>query len=84
MQVNGGDTLPGYLGFLRTRPGEAGALLQDLLISVTNFFRDRDAFAALEKHIPRLFENKQHTDSARIWSPACATGRPRCMQTCIG
>ena len=43
MQVNGVDDLPAYLDFLRTHPGEAGALLQDLLISVTNFFRDRDA-----------------------------------------
>ena len=40
MQVNGVGNLSGYLDCLRTRPGEAGALLQDLLISVTNFFRD--------------------------------------------
>ena len=47
--------LPGYLIFLRTHPGEAGALLQDLLISVTNFFRDREALAAVEREIPALF-----------------------------
>src|SRR6185295_9712106 len=46
MQVNGVDDLPSYLVWLRTHPGEAAALLQDLLISVTNFFRDREAFAA--------------------------------------
>ena len=38
LQVNGVDDLPTYLEFLRTNPGEAGALLQDMLISVTNFF----------------------------------------------
>src|SRR5205085_1776878 len=37
MQVNGIEDLPAYLVYLRTHPGEAGALLQDLLISVTNF-----------------------------------------------
>src|SRR5205814_1702891 len=47
MQVNGVNELAAYHGFLRTHPGETGALLQDLLISVTNFFRDREAFEAL-------------------------------------
>src|SRR5262249_3563532 len=55
LQVNGINDLTGYLAFLRTHPGESGALLGDLLISVTNFFRDRDCFAALEAHIPQLF-----------------------------
>lgn len=74
MQVNGVDDLPGYFAFLRTHPGESGALLQDLLISVTNFFRDRDAFHALERHIPKLFESKAPTETVRAWVPACATG----------
>ena len=59
---------------LRTHPGEAGALLQDLLISVTNFFRDREVFEALEEHIPALFANKTPADAVRVWVPACATG----------
>ena len=67
MQVNGVDDLPAYLDFLRTHPGEAGALLQDLLISVTNFFRDRDAFDALEAQIPALFAGKgRGDDGARL------------------
>ncbi len=74
MQVNGVDDLPAYLEFLRGNPGEAGALLQDLLISVTNFFRDREAFVALEGHIPELFRNKGQSDTLRVWVPACATG----------
>ena len=74
MQVSGKEDLAEYLSYLRTNPGEAGALLQDLLISVTNFFRDRDAFEALESHIPELFRNKNPGDSVRVWCAACATG----------
>lgn len=74
MQVNGIEDMPGYLSYLRTHPGEAGALLQDLLISVTNFFRDRESFSALEALIPQLFEGKTQSDSVRVWIPACATG----------
>ncbi|MBA4110585.1 MAG: hypothetical protein C0487_13440 [Leptothrix sp. (in: Bacteria)] len=74
MQVNGVDNLVGYLALLRSNPGESGALLQDLLISVTNFFRDSDCFAALEALIPELFKDKGHGDAVRIWVAACATG----------
>ncbi len=74
MQVNGMEDIPSYLSYLRTHPGESGALLQDLLISVTNFFRDRTAFAAVEAMIPQLFEGKTQADSVRVWCPACATG----------
>jgi two-component system CheB/CheR fusion protein len=74
MQVNSVMNLTEYLSFLRTHPGEAGALLQDLLISVTNFFRDRDAFGAVEACIPDLFTGKTQADSVRVWVPACATG----------
>lgn len=74
MQVSEVDTLTDYLSYLRTHPGEAGALLQDLLISVTNFFRDREAFEALEQVIPELFRDKSSSDVIRVWVPACATG----------
>ena len=74
MQVNGIDDLAGYLTCLRTRPGEAGALLQDLLISVTNFFRDGDSFAALDSHLDLLFRGKGPNDAVRVWVAACATG----------
>ncbi len=74
MQLNGVPELPGYLDFLRTRPGEAAGLLQDLLVSVTHFFRDRDAFEALEREIPRLFLGKGPNDQVRAWVAGCATG----------
>ncbi len=74
LQVNSIDDLPSYLAFLRTNQGESSALLQDLLISVTNFFRDREAFDALELQIPALFHGKGPNDSIRVWTAGCATG----------
>ncbi len=74
MQVNATDTLAQYLDALRQRPGEAGALLQDLLISVTNFFRDAHSFEALTARLPVLFEGKGNRDFVRVWVAACATG----------
>ena len=74
MQVNGLADLPGYLAYLRTHAGEAAALLQDLLISVTNFFRDPAAFAALKRTIPELFTGKAAGDTVRVWVAGCATG----------
>src|SRR5262249_11094906 len=74
MQVNGFQELPAYLSFVRTHPGEVGALLRDLLISVTNFFRDREAFQALEAEFPRLFRGKKSGDQVRVWVVGSATG----------
>ncbi|MEX1049529.1 MAG: chemotaxis protein CheB [Akkermansiaceae bacterium] len=74
MQVNGTENLEAYLGFVRTHPGETGALLQDLLISVTNFFRDPESFSALGSILPELFQGKGPEDQVRVWIPACATG----------
>ncbi|MBV8588304.1 MAG: histidine kinase, partial [Verrucomicrobia bacterium] len=74
MQINEITELPAYLVFLRTHSGEVSALQQDLLISVTNFFRDREAFSGLERVVPELFQDKGPNDFVRVWVPACATG----------
>lgn len=74
LQVNGIQDIPTYLAFLRTHPGETGALLQDLLISVTNFFRDPEAFAALREQLPNLLRGKSGSDQVRVWVAGCATG----------
>src|SRR5215213_1320989 len=64
-----------YSQFMHDNPVEATALLKDLLISVTNFFRDAEAFAALERDIvPKLFEGKTADDQVRVWVTGCATG----------
>ena len=67
--------LTAYAHFMHEHPAEATALLKDLLISVTNFFRDAKAFEALERDIvPKLFEGKSVDDQVRVWVPGCATG----------
>ncbi|HVF41039.1 MAG TPA: chemotaxis protein CheB [Gemmatimonadaceae bacterium] len=67
--------LSSYLQVLRNEEAELVALYNDLLISVTSFFRDPEAFAELESEVmPGLFANKTGTDSVRIWVTGCATG----------
>jgi len=67
--------LTAYAQFMREHSEESVALLRDLLISVTNFFRDRGAFEALERNIiPKLFEGKGANDQVRVWVAGCATG----------
>lgn len=58
MDVIGIDSLKNYLSYLQTTPDEVEALFQDVLIGVTHFFRDQDAFEALEKIIPELLKGK--------------------------
>ncbi len=75
LQVHGFGELPEYLEYLRGNADEAGQLQRDLLITVTNFFRDKEAFEALEKEIiPKLFAGKTSADTVRVWSVGCATG----------
>lgn len=67
--------LPAYVNYLRENPEEPVALLKDLLISVTNFFRDKKAFEALEKKtVPRLLADREPDKPVRIWTAGCATG----------
>ncbi|HSR96079.1 MAG TPA: CheR family methyltransferase [Kofleriaceae bacterium] len=75
MQVCECDTIARYHQYLREHPAELGNLLRDFLISVTNFFRDRHVFDALESAvIPRLFTGKTSMDQVRVWVSGCATG----------
>jgi PAS domain S-box-containing protein len=67
--------LPSYAGFVHENPDETQALLKDLLISVTNFFRDAEAFEFVNDDIlPRLLKDKGPQDQIRIWVIGCATG----------
>ena len=75
MHVNHIATPEAYVERLRQDIKEVGALFRDLLISVTNFFRDAEAFALLEKEaIPKLFAERGADDTVRVWVPGCATG----------
>ena len=67
--------LTAYAHYMREHVEEARALMKDLLISVTSFFRDPSSVEALERRIlPRLFERKGHNRSVRVWVAGCATG----------
>jgi two-component system CheB/CheR fusion protein len=76
LQVHGLPNLPAYRAFLQTQIEEAGALLKDLLIGVTNFFRDQEAFNALQREVVRrLFEyDAARPEGLRAWVSGCATG----------
>jgi two-component system CheB/CheR fusion protein len=75
MQVNAMPTAVAYRDFLDGNVDETPKLLADMLIGVTNFFRDPDAFAALERTaLPQLLADLQGRDELRAWVPACATG----------
>src|SRR5438132_4369829 len=66
--------MPTYGRFLRDHPEEARLLLKDLLISVTNYFRDTESMAAMEKMLPKILEGKGSGDQVRVWVAGCATG----------
>jgi len=75
LQVRAVQTLPEYRDLLESDPSEHKLLLDDMLIGVTNFFRDREAFESVEREIiPELFKDKGPTDEVRAWVAACATG----------
>jgi two-component system, chemotaxis family, CheB/CheR fusion protein len=75
MQVRQVGSLQDYLELLRADADETRLLFRDLLIGVTAFFRDSEAFAAIESEvIPRLFEHAGASDTIRVWVPGCATG----------
>ncbi|HSW04297.1 chemotaxis protein CheB [Aquabacterium sp.] len=75
LQVNALPDLAAYRDYLKQNPDETKLLLQDLLISVTNFFRDREAFEALEREVvPALFQNRRRDEPVRVWVAGCATG----------
>src|SRR5215469_8474887 len=75
MQVVQTTKLEDYAARLQSEPDEVSALFRDLLIGVTDFFRDAAAFHALETLvIPKLFEDKGADDEVRVWVPGCSTG----------
>ena len=75
MQVVRSERLTDYIVRLREDPAEANLLFQDLLISVTHFFRDPAAFETLATTvIPQLFLDHGSDKPVRVWVAGCATG----------
>ena len=75
MAVQQIKSIDGYVKFLQSTPAEVEALFHDLLIGVTNFFRDSEAFQVIEGVvIPQLFKGKPAGGTIRVWTAGCSTG----------
>lgn len=69
------DQFADYIELLRENPDEVMSLYRDLLIGVTAFFRESEAFHVLEQQvIPELVERRKGDVPVRVWVPGCATG----------
>ncbi len=72
----GTETYADYLDYLEVHPDEFGPLFNTVLINVTGFFRDPEAWRYLADQIlPRVIEEKGPTESVRVWSAGCASGQ---------
>jgi two-component system CheB/CheR fusion protein len=75
MSVHQFDSLPRYVRFLQENPQEIELLYKELLIGVTNFFRDPGLFEFLkEKAVPGLLQERSKDGVLRVWNPGCSTG----------
>ena len=75
MKVNHLEKLTDYEAFLQKHPGEVRHIFDDLLIGVTRFFRDTEAWQSLEKLVvPSLCRNRTTFEPIRIWVTSCSTG----------
>lgn len=75
MIVNNIKRMEGYANYLQQKPEEVQALFRDILINVTNFFRNPRIFEVFqEKVVPKLFEDKSPGAEVRIWVVGCSTG----------
>ena len=69
------DTLDQYVKYLQRNPAEVHSLYQDILITVTTFFRDFEAFEALKERVfPEILKHRAPDSVIRVWVPGCATG----------
>ena len=64
-----------YYHVIKQNPSELDRLFETILIGVTEFFRDREAFSALREKVKSILNEKSDTDSIRVWSVGCATGQ---------
>jgi two-component system CheB/CheR fusion protein len=75
MSLSRSERLADYVHYLEEHPAEVEALGQELLIHVTSFFRDPEAFNTLQRRVfPELFRDRPSGQPFRLWIPGCATG----------
>ncbi|MDF7811943.1 CheR family methyltransferase [Hymenobacter sp. YC55] len=63
-----------YVRYLQENPLEVENLFKELLIGVTKFFRDPEAYAALKRHLQPLLRQQEPGTTIRVWAPGCSTG----------
>ena len=75
MQFRRIEELADYVEYLSEHADEVRQLADDMLVTVTNFFRDREVYDILERDVvPQLFADKGPDEAVRVWSVGCATG----------
>jgi two-component system CheB/CheR fusion protein len=74
MNVHQIENIPSYLHYLQENPHEIDILFKELLINVTNFFRDNDSFDSLKNYLRKIMEQKSDVDNFRVWIPGCSSG----------
>jgi PAS domain S-box-containing protein len=75
MEMTNAPDIEAYTSLLAENPNELDALYHDLLIGVTEFFRDPKSFKQLEELLDgKLFKDRNNDEDIRVWSAGCATG----------
>jgi two-component system CheB/CheR fusion protein len=75
MQIRQVEDMQDYLRLLRETNGESKALADDLLITVTSFFRDAEVFEMIGRTVlPQIFAQRGPQDRVRVWCAGCSTG----------
>lgn len=75
MTLHGLDRIGDYVQFLQANQAEIDVLFRELLINVTSFFRDPEAFNVLAKRVlPEIVAGKGDDEFVRVWIPGCSTG----------
>ena len=75
MVINNIEKTEKYVEFIKAHPSELEELFNDMLIGVTNFFREPETFVALKEQVlPDLIKNHPSKDTIRVWIPGCSTG----------
>lgn len=67
-------SMEAYADLLQSSPQEVERVVREMFISVTQFFRDSEAFAALNVELGQLLAQKPEGEELRVWVPGCATG----------
>lgn len=74
MNVHQIENIPEYIRYLQENPLEIDFLFKELLINVTQFFRDNEAFRSFKKSLKELIDQKSDIDYLRVWVPGCSSG----------